>query len=1142
MDSNIVSLKLKTSQRNGPLADIKVYYDKLYLADEFNHRILVFNTDGEQCLEIGKKGTAPGEFIYPKGIAIDSKGNLFITDCWNHRIQKFSPDGRIASCFGKYGKKAGELNEPFGIAVDKDDWIYVVERCNHRVHVFDANSKAQGFFGARGSVIEEEKAELYDIPQKIFYPHPFEFPTSILMGINGDIFVVDSGNHRIQRFTVSGKFLGTFGKRGDSMGEFQYPHGIAIDPLGNIFVSDFNNNRIQMLTYNGDFILSFNNLHSPTSICIKDRTTLLIGSGFNNEIKILSCPERKMEDIYTDKIKINEKDKRSYYRLGVIYEKAGNSKAEELLRRAFSIIIDDISIEDNNDDVPIGLLNSLLDRDFYKLERDIVESILQYFDKKTEMIREKLHTLKDELIQVVDKRLEKTIIIENSLLKGKGAGLKPEREEWELVERENSLRRLLEGYFLVYKRTCLKRYELLNILSDYCMKTNKCDVIKEAILKNSLQNFFKTCNMLSSLFEEKDKYEKQAETHFKDSVGSNAENWNGFQKNSAKANIIWQFLEYALIVSKISVNRLNSLIILLKSQDYISEALISECKKNNSVIMDISNIFLFFNSDWAAATSGWIGHKVKKEINIIEDLAFFLSGRLLRADLCSIYFHTDRELITDIEKKDYIAIRLSEIAAALPHKIKVEEDNDYISAVFKKIENIEEEIKKKEQERRVTTEELVKTENLKEIASKDKTRHILLLRKFYLLSFNYTLIKKELTRLFHIYKILVSHLAALQREILNNNSTKDGFVSEVDTLYYKIDKTINTLSCQRGELSPKILLLQNDDRQKEINNRQNTEFELKKIYVYLEYINFFLKRYEEIGDIILSARPSVNVIYDKVLIKFADRERNLLSPAGLAIDKDGFIYVTDNSNHSIKKITTEGRFIANFASYGNLPGMLNGPTGIAVNKEDILYVCDTANHRVQMFSARGEPLGSFGRFGWNAGEFNNPYRIYIDNEQNIYITEAGNHRVQKFNTDGKFIMSFGEKGDGTGMFDCPTGILVTGDGNILTGEYYNNRLQLFDKYGKCIKTIGRKGLKEMEFNFPSDITQDKDGNIYIAEFANSRIQVLDKDLKFKTFMGRHIDKYYPFNMITAISIYEDYLYILEHDGYYMYRCKLNFGE
>ena len=89
----------------------------LHVADDFNHRIQVFDSQFNLLQCFGSKGKELGQLQYPKGIAVDPDGNIYVADSWNHRIQKFDANGTPILEFGTCGDEKGELNEPFDILI-----------------------------------------------------------------------------------------------------------------------------------------------------------------------------------------------------------------------------------------------------------------------------------------------------------------------------------------------------------------------------------------------------------------------------------------------------------------------------------------------------------------------------------------------------------------------------------------------------------------------------------------------------------------------------------------------------------------------------------------------------------------------------------------------------------------------------------------------------------------------------------------------------------------------------------------------------------------------------------------------------------------------------------------------------------------
>lgn len=131
---------------------------------------------GVGTAELGLKG--------PKGLAVDSQGNIYVSDSWNNRILKLDPEGNLIAAYGREGSGEGELSGPTGLAVDAADNLYVSDNGNNRIQKFDSKGNYIAHWGSPGSGEGE-----------------FKGPTGLAVDSNGNVYVSDIGNHRIQVFT-----------------------------------------------------------------------------------------------------------------------------------------------------------------------------------------------------------------------------------------------------------------------------------------------------------------------------------------------------------------------------------------------------------------------------------------------------------------------------------------------------------------------------------------------------------------------------------------------------------------------------------------------------------------------------------------------------------------------------------------------------------------------------------------------------------------------------------------------------------------------------------------------------------------------------------------------------------------------------
>ncbi len=141
------------------------------------------------------------------------------------------------SSFGSYGGEAGSFDHPADVAVDSEGNLWVVDQYNNRVQKFDEGGEYLSQFGSSGS----EGGQ-------------FHRPTSIAIDPEGNLWITDAENNRIEQFDDEGEFIKSIGSSGSGNGQFSEPEGIAVDVEGNIWVADTYNGRVQEFNDAGEFV------------------------------------------------------------------------------------------------------------------------------------------------------------------------------------------------------------------------------------------------------------------------------------------------------------------------------------------------------------------------------------------------------------------------------------------------------------------------------------------------------------------------------------------------------------------------------------------------------------------------------------------------------------------------------------------------------------------------------------------------------------------------------------------------------------------------------------------------------------------------------------------------------------------------
>ncbi len=219
--------------------------DNVYVADTNNHRIQKFDGKlGQYLRKFGGRGNGEGRVNAPWGVAIDRvRGYMYVTDSANFRVQKLDMDGEFVMQWGSFGNNDGQFYFARGVAVDQTDGsVYVVDMGNHRVLKFDTSTNVLPQLIAKWGVGGGAGHASSALAQE---PGQFRSPWGITVDGNGDVFISDTGNQRIQKFDRDGNFLTQWGGFGNGKGQFNFPYGLSVDARGHLFVVDSGNMRVQ---------------------------------------------------------------------------------------------------------------------------------------------------------------------------------------------------------------------------------------------------------------------------------------------------------------------------------------------------------------------------------------------------------------------------------------------------------------------------------------------------------------------------------------------------------------------------------------------------------------------------------------------------------------------------------------------------------------------------------------------------------------------------------------------------------------------------------------------------------------------------------------------------------------------------------
>jgi uncharacterized protein YjiK len=242
-------------------------------------------------------------------------------------------------------------------------------------------------------------------------------------------------------------------------------------------------------------------------------------------------------------------------------------------------------------------------------------------------------------------------------------------------------------------------------------------------------------------------------------------------------------------------------------------------------------------------------------------------------------------------------------------------------------------------------------------------------------------------------------------------------------------------------------------------------------------------------------------------------------PSGVATDSASNVYVADTNNHTIRKITSAG-VVSTLAGIAGLTGStdatgatarFSGPRGVATDSAGNVYVADEGNHTIRKITPAGVVTtlaGTAGSVGsadgtGAAASFNFPSGVATDSAGNVYVADSSNNTIRKITPAGVVSTLAGTPGlagstDATGAaarFNLPLGVATDSAGNVYVADTLNNTIRKITSAGVVSTLAGTVGTGSADgtgaaasFNSPVGVAADSAGNIYVADTSNSTIR------------------------------------------------------
>lgn len=238
----------------------------------------------EYVTSFGTQGSAEGQFEHVEDFAFTKAGQLLVTDAAHAWVQAFDPKtGAFLTRFGGKGETESNLEKPEGIAVDGDGNVFVADYTTGFIVKYDAGFKHvltfSGYGPGKGQNMKSEfmeflgdrlymadagnhRVDVFDVSGRFLFDlggagleaGQLNSPEAAKIGKDGNVYVADLRNDRVQVFDLEGRFLRQWGRTGNGDGEFKSPSGLAVDRDGNVYVAEIGNDRVQVFDMHGTFL------------------------------------------------------------------------------------------------------------------------------------------------------------------------------------------------------------------------------------------------------------------------------------------------------------------------------------------------------------------------------------------------------------------------------------------------------------------------------------------------------------------------------------------------------------------------------------------------------------------------------------------------------------------------------------------------------------------------------------------------------------------------------------------------------------------------------------------------------------------------------------------------------------------------
>jgi DNA-binding beta-propeller fold protein YncE len=1138
------SFRTKEDEELSPPSGLCFTHDgNILLADDFNHRIQIYDPQFNLISSFGEKGKEQGQLQYPKGIAVDKEGNIFVADSWNHRIQKFDSQGKPLLSFGSCGDGKGELNEPYDILVDSSGILIVVERYNHRIQFFDSDGKSLGWVGQRGTELEERLADLFETPSCLLALPLFEFPTSIAKDSCGNYFITDSGNHRIRKFNKNWQEILTFGEQGDESGQFQYPLCVSISANDLLYIADLNNNRIQIFTSFGQYLSAIEHeeapLEAPCLTRIDSAGNLFIGSTFDTKILKYQIPT-DAETILAEKLATSEPlnpDHVYYYSL-VQAKNENNPKSLAALEQTLDLLSKNST--GKNSEVPLhlsrlafeggGITGSSIDLAIPLIENQLDES-------KKNMVSAY------QSWQEAAQKLNELQMQEQKLIQNDPQGLREFNKDLYKYEQEDRKTfRQTRNTFYTFRKTTQQLYGFI-----YHLIESDIDESQMESLTNLLARQWQAAvDTINEYFDQKEKCEESMVQILGNSGSDQLPTFLTKYYYSSRALDIPLHLQFQMrthfqVLKVLARQASNNEKIRKLLRDLTSGSMFSE--NATRIIIRFHEHWLtldFLEPQFLETLDAVMPYWENKNISVLEpsiddfspvafdseNLDIEQTTRVLQSQSAEIRFENGILLWGQNKYNSAsLANQKSELVAQCLAALKAQSVFDEKSMeLLDQLDDME--CQKRDLDAQ-----------LRQVGTEDKTTPFGISNNIAVFEFQMNLIRRMIKGLdinenLNLHR-LISGAALAQA--LNQPQDNVQLFDELaiyakkldsDTLEFFRDRKTNSFEMAALRLQQKQLESAHDISDIDVSIKVDADIiQLQANIVRLELKLKRSIRSKSLLDLILNfAKKSTSA--PETLLKQAFSISKVgpeigfpLNPQGLTHNSKGDLLVADYENHRIQCYSSEGKYRFHFGAWGNTSGAFKYPVNLATDSQDNIYVIDEGNGVVKKFDAEGNFILQF-----EEGVLGSVFSLSIDPQDQVHIADLDNDRIVIFDSNGKATPVSAEQSKN---LNAPCGVFCLDDGSTIIGDRSEFLLKRIDADGKLINQIQQEGLGFDDIYF---LACDPQHGIFGSDFWNNQIIHLNNDLEVVDVYRKQGNRIGGLGKTAGLSIHNGRLAVSNFDG------------